>query len=414
VLARIDEGEDPVGAALAHEGLGRYLWSAGRDEDALPAYRRAVELMPDDAPSEERALVLAADGQALMLCDRTAESNARCAEALAIARSVGAQAVEAHVLNTVCGNLDAVGELDQAVEAASQALAIARRLRLADEIHRSYANGSAALHAAGRVEESIAMSCEGIASAREFGLERQWGDFPRGEVAERLLQVGRRREAEQLLEEIIDRSPTGAQAGMASRPLGYLRAQLGEFDAAARSLDRAGEQIHRSLGSMTLGMHVAARASLELWAGRPQAAAAVVSDYLERAGDGEQVLCTAALYELGARACADLAARAPGDALTKKRQTLTAQKLLERLDGLIARMTGVVPPSSWPMGLPARPSMHGSATPVMLLCGPLRGELEALARRARIELGRERPCEPAPRVNTQDQAPPDGSWPAYA
>jgi tetratricopeptide (TPR) repeat protein len=344
VLARIDESDDPVRAALAYERLGRYLWSAGRDEDALPAYRRAVELMPDDPPSEELALVLAAEGQALMLCDRTAESNSRCAEALAIARSVGADAVEAHVLNTMCGNLVVVGELDRAVDAARQALAIAAPLRLADEIHRSYVNGSAALLAAGRVEESIAMAWEGIGSAREFGLEHQWGGFLRGEVAERLLQVGRWREAEQLLEEVIDRSPTGAHAGMACRSLGYLRAELGEFDAAARALDQAEEQIRGSLGSMTLGMHAAARVSLELWAGRPDAAAAVVSDYLERAGDGEQVCCTAPLYVLGTRACADLAGRAHGDDLTKKRQTVTAQKLLERLDGLIEPMTGVVPP----------------------------------------------------------------------
>ncbi len=128
------------------------------------------------------------------------------------------------------------------MEAARRAITIARRLRLADEIHRSYANGSAALHAAGRVEESIAMAREGIASAREFGLERQWGDFLRGEVAKRVLQVGRWREAEKLLEEVIDRSPTGAQAGMACRSLGYLRAQLGEFDASALALDRAEEQ----------------------------------------------------------------------------------------------------------------------------------------------------------------------------
>ena len=136
VLARIDEHDDPIGAALAHERLGRYLWIAGRDEEALLAYRRAVELMPDDPPSEHRALVLAAEGQALMLCDRTAESNSRCQEALAIARSVGAEAVEAHVLNTMAGNLSRVGQFDEAVQAGSQALAIAGRLRLSDEIHR--------------------------------------------------------------------------------------------------------------------------------------------------------------------------------------------------------------------------------------------------------------------------------------
>jgi DNA-binding CsgD family transcriptional regulator len=344
VLAQIDEHEDPVQAALAHERLGRYLWIAGRDEEALLAYRRAVELMPDDPPSEERALVLAAEGQALMLCDRTTESNSRCAQALAIARSLGAEAVEAHVLNTMCGNLSAIGQFDQAVQAASQARAIAGRLRLADEIHRSYTNGGGALYQAGRVEESIAIAREGIASAGEFGVERHWGDFLRGELAGRLVQVGRWREAERLLEEVIDRSPTGVHAGMAYRGLGYLQVGLGEFDAAARALDRAEQHTRRSLGSMTLGPPAVARASLELWAGRPQAAAAVVSDCLQRVDDGEHVFFTARLYELGARACADLAARAPGDDLTKKRQTVTAERLLERLDRLIARITGVIPP----------------------------------------------------------------------
>jgi DNA-binding CsgD family transcriptional regulator len=344
VLARIDEYHDPIAAGLAYERLGRYLWVAGRDEEALLAYRRAVELMPADPPSEERALVLAAEGQALMLCDRTTESNSRCGQALAIARAVGAEAVEAHVLNTMCGNLSGLGQFDQAVRAAGQARAIAGRLRLVDEIHRSYTNGGGALYQAGRVEESIAMARKGIASAGEFGVERHWGDFLRAELAGRLVQLGRWREAERLLEEVIDRCPTGVHGGMAYRSLGYLRVGLGEFDAAARALDRAEQHTRRSLGSMTLGPPAVARASLELWAGRPQAAAAVVSDCLERVGDGEHVFFTARLYELGARACADLAARAPGDDLTKKRQTVTAQRLLERLDGLIARITGAVPP----------------------------------------------------------------------
>ena len=56
VPTRIAERDDPVSPALAYERLGRYLWMARRDEDAVPAYRGAVELMPDD-PSEGRALV---------------------------------------------------------------------------------------------------------------------------------------------------------------------------------------------------------------------------------------------------------------------------------------------------------------------------------------------------------------------
>ncbi|MCL2420022.1 MAG: LuxR C-terminal-related transcriptional regulator, partial [Conexibacteraceae bacterium] len=360
------------------------------------------------------------------------------------------EAVEARVLNTMCANLALVGELDSAVEAARQGLAIARRLGLADEISRSYVNGSAALHTAGLLEESLAMAWEGIASAREFGVERQCGDFLRIDVAERLLQLGRWREAEQLLEEVIDHSPTGARAAMACRSLGYLRAEQGEFEAAARALDQAEEQIRRSLGSMTLGMHAVARVSLELWASRPGVAAEVVSDYLERAGDGEQLSFTASLYELGMRAYADLAARAPGDVLTEKRQTAAANKLLQRLDGVMARMTGVIPPvvlanraacaaeysriggsgdaalwgdaqrrweacedryhaayARWREAEALLASggdradvkalvWDAHAVAVELGARPLREELEALARRARIELGQEASIDPAP------------------
>ncbi|MBV9413866.1 MAG: AAA family ATPase [Solirubrobacterales bacterium] len=450
LLERIDEHDDPTRSALAHERLGRYLWIAGRGEEALPAYRRAVELMPHDPPSEALALVLAAEGQALMLCDHTAKSNSRCQEALAIARLVGAAAVEAHVLNTMAGNLSRVGELDRSVQAAKQALAIGRRLRLADEVHRSYVNGSAALHEAGRVEESIAMAREGITSAREFGVERQWGDVILAELADRLLQVGRWPEAEQLMREVIDHSPTGVSSGLAYRSLGYLAAERGDLDAAAAALDRADEQIRRSLGSMALGPPAAARASLVLWAGRPEAAAAVVTDCLDRVRDGERVFFTARLYELGARACADLAARARGDTHAVERQMSTSRALLERLNGLMARMTGVIPPlvrasraacvaegariggvgdaALWADARQQWESCHhgynaayarwreaeavlagggdlaDAEAPVRdahavadkLGARPLQGELEALARRARIDLGKRAASDASP------------------
>ena len=344
VLARIEADDAPDQAALAYERLGRYLWTAGRDEDALTACRRAVKLVADAPPSTTQALMYAAEGQVLMLCNRTTESIARCEEALAIARKIHAEAVEAHVLNTTCANLSAAGEFDQAIRAARSALAIARRLGLAEEMNRSYMNGSDALDEAGHIAESIAMAWDGINSAREFGYDRQWGDLLRGEVAGRLLQIGRWQEAEQVLEEVIDRSPTGVNAGMAYRNLGYLWAERGAFEAATRALDQAEEQVRHSTASMTLGPRAAARASLELWASRPAAATSIVSECLERIGDSEYVFFTARVYELGTRACAEIAAQAPGDGLICEEQTATARKLLERLDGRIARLTGVIPP----------------------------------------------------------------------
>ncbi len=227
IVSGIDEHAAPNEAALAHERLGRYLWTAGRGDDALPEYRQAVELTPAEPPSKQRALVLAADGQALMLCNRVAESSARCEEALAIARFVDAESIEAHVLNTVCGNRSGNGDFQGAFTAAKEGLVIARRLGLGEEMCRSYTNGSDALHQAGRIEQSIDMALEGIQSAREFGFERQWGDFLRADLCGRLLQIGRWAEAQALLEEVIDRVPTGVTAGSAYSHLGGLLAWRG-------------------------------------------------------------------------------------------------------------------------------------------------------------------------------------------
>jgi predicted ATPase len=41
VIAQIDERATPALAAVAHERLGRYLWTAGLDHEAVPEYRRA-------------------------------------------------------------------------------------------------------------------------------------------------------------------------------------------------------------------------------------------------------------------------------------------------------------------------------------------------------------------------------------
>jgi predicted ATPase/DNA-binding CsgD family transcriptional regulator len=339
-VAAIDERAQAAQAALAHERLGRYLWLAGRGDDALPEYRRAVELMPERPPSE-RALVLAAEGQVLMLYNRLAESNERCSEALAIARALGAQHIEASVLNTLGPLRSAAGDFAGAVEAATQGLEIAQRLGLAEEICRSYTNGSDSLHQAGRVQESIAMALDGIRWAHDFGFDRQWGAFLSAEVAGRLMQVGRWREAEERLREIVDYRPRGVTAGIAYTHLGHLLALRGEFDAAADALDEADEHVRRSSASMWLAPPGAARATLELGADRPGEARRIVRACLARIADDEFLFFTAALYELGVRACAELAGAAPASAAAERRE---AGEITTRMQRLIDRPAAAVPP----------------------------------------------------------------------
>jgi predicted ATPase/DNA-binding CsgD family transcriptional regulator len=438
-VAAIDERAQAAQAALAHERLGRYLWLAGRGDDALPEYRRAVELMPERPPSE-RALVLAAEGQVLMLYNRLAESNERCSEALAIARALGAQHIEAHVLNTLGPLRSAAGDFAGAVEAATQGLEIAHRLGLREEICRSYTNGSDSLHQAGKVQESIAMALDGIRWAHDFGFDRQWGAFLSAEVAGRLIQVGRWREAEERLREIVDYRPRGVTAGIAYTHLGQLLALRGEFDAAEDALDEADEHVRRSSASMWLAPPGAARATLEIGAGRPGEARRIVRVCLARVADGEFLFFTAALYELAVRACAELTGAAPASAVAERRE---AGAITTRMQRLIDAQVAVVPPlvSASRAACAAESSRIGGAGDPMLwsdarrhweLCGdvhathyaawreaeallagggdrgaaevlvraahdtavslgarPLREGLEGLARRARIELTRD-------------------------
>jgi tetratricopeptide (TPR) repeat protein len=236
--------------------------------------------MPAQPPSAERASVLAAEAQLLLALNHRDASAARCEEALEVARAVGAEAVEAHVLNTSCPNLGAVGEFDRAIESATRARAIARRLGLAEEIGRSYVNGSDALDHAGRVEESIALAWEGIESCRALGIDRRFGDGLRCEIAGRLLRDGSWPEAARLVLHVLDRGPTGLNQLIACETLGRLLAERGELKAARRALDRAARLLDNITSSVWIGPIVEGRATAELWAGRPAAAAALLSECL--------------------------------------------------------------------------------------------------------------------------------------
>ncbi len=344
VLALVDEERDPVATALAHERLGRYLWVRGHGEDALPEYQRAVELIPAEPPSEERALVLAAQGQVLMLVDRAAESLRWAEEAIAVARSVGAEAVEAHALNTLGPARCKLGDPDSGLEATEQARAIATRLGLVEELGRSYVNGSDTLDQAGRTDESILLAQEGVSALRELGAERRWGDFLRAEIGGRLFRTGRWKEAQTLLIELVAARPAGINGGIAYVNLAQLQVERGELAAAMRTLEHPRPFAAQAGGSQFAGPFYAAQATAEHWDGRPGAAQATIQDCLELTAGQEDAFFTARLYDLAARAGAELALRVVSDGTVRARELATGHALLERLDALLEQFTAVCPP----------------------------------------------------------------------
>ncbi len=340
VLAR-SHPDDAIATALAHERLGRRLWISGRGLDALPEYRQAVELMPDE-PTAERARVLGAEAHVLMLCHRIPAAVARSEEALALARATGARDVEASVLNTMGGNFSYLGQPERGVETTAAARMIARELVLVDEVARSYVNGGDALEHAGRLQESIALASAGVAECDERG-DRLHGDVLRGEIAGRLLRSGSWDRAAAMLDELLQKAPSGIAAGNAYGQLALLCAERGDRDEARRAIELGGELVRRSGGSMWTAPIVEARAALDLWDGRPREALRAVDAFLTDVSDAQSVLATARVFEVGVRAAADLTL--PGAAEQTDGETARARAwaLLARLDALMASLVSELP-----------------------------------------------------------------------
>jgi tetratricopeptide (TPR) repeat protein len=337
-LARTANG-DGVAAALAHERLGRHLLEAGRGEDALPELRRAVELMPH-APTTERTQVLATEAQVLMLCHHFASAEARCEDALALARTLGARDIEANLLNTVAASFTYAGHPERGAEAAMQALAIARELGLVREIGRAYVNGSDALDHAGRVQAAIALAREGVEACGELGVDRFFGDCLRGEIAGRLVRSAQWDAAAELLDELLERTPTGISAGNGYGHRAVLHAVRGDVERMEEAVRRGERHVDRSGGSMWLAPLAEARATSELWEGRPEDAAATIDAFLIAVAGAESIVSTIRIYELGVRAASDLALRAVGEARAAEAARARIERLLDRADGLAALLSG--------------------------------------------------------------------------
>jgi DNA-binding CsgD family transcriptional regulator/tetratricopeptide (TPR) repeat protein len=101
-VAAIDAVADPRRAALANERVGEYVLESHSADEAhdlmLAACRRAVELVPADPPTPLRARVAAQLGRALMHLHEHDEARRWCDEALAVARAAGSAVDEARAL----------------------------------------------------------------------------------------------------------------------------------------------------------------------------------------------------------------------------------------------------------------------------------------------------------------------------
>jgi DNA-binding CsgD family transcriptional regulator/tetratricopeptide (TPR) repeat protein len=208
--AGLDDPRERPTLGLVMEKLGHYRRAAGDHEGSLAAYKRAIELVPDE-PTVARARVLAAMAQFRMLEGVFSEAKRYAIEAVEAAMAVGEEARQ-ELLHANCtlAVADAWGEdPEPAVWKLRETRDEAADLGRLDDLFRVYANLTTVLDLLGRREEAIAIAYEGIAEAERAGQATVYGNFLRANAAESLFFLGRWPECRRLCLDALSWNPVG-------------------------------------------------------------------------------------------------------------------------------------------------------------------------------------------------------------
>jgi DNA-binding NarL/FixJ family response regulator/tetratricopeptide (TPR) repeat protein len=308
-VTQASDAGDPTRLGLLKERLGRYLWSAGDGFAALDACREAVRLVPSSPPTMARARVTASLGQLLMVEAHWEEARPVCEEAVAVARRVGALAIESHGLNSLGATIHYLGDFDGGTRDLRQALEIGLRVDSVDDVARAYANLIDAYNHSARFAEVQDLAEEGFAYAQAHGLARTYGVPCLCEGASALQRAGRWRDAAALIEQARQHEVPGTPEIFIQERLALLEVAQGMHADAARRLDRLRPLIEHVVEAQWIAPVAEAGAELALWNGRPLEARAEIAAALRRLEieTPGYVSRTGPLFALGLRAEADMA-----------------------------------------------------------------------------------------------------------
>jgi DNA-binding CsgD family transcriptional regulator/tetratricopeptide (TPR) repeat protein len=273
-LNQVDRAVEPVRAATLLGLLGGHRHTALDHGAALAAYAQAERLLAAETPSAQRARVLADHAHALLDTNHRQEAIARCEDAIAVARLVGAQAEEALALDVLATCLDDPVELERSIALHLEARRLAEEVGDAETVIETYVTLAFTLGLAGRDQYALDDAREGYTRAHQLGLEHAVGSYVAGWLAWQLLAAGRWAECEQFTAKVL------AADSWNAFDLHDIRVQLlarqGNFAEAHQHLD----QVRRLslLGDRDPAW--VGRAELALWEGNVEAADAVLAEGL--------------------------------------------------------------------------------------------------------------------------------------
>jgi DNA-binding CsgD family transcriptional regulator/tetratricopeptide (TPR) repeat protein len=267
-IGSTDGRRDRVRLGLTHDRLAQFRRVAGDAEGSLAARRRAVDLVPS-APSEARAAVVAGLAQLLMLEGTFSEAEKLARDAIRVARAADppARRWELHATTTLGVSLGWRADPDAALAMLTEARAMAEELGDLDELFRVHANLTTVLELAGRHEEAVDVAKDGIAAAKDAGLEAVYGNILRGNAADSLYLLGRWEEARAMSMTALEWLPTGINFLNALVSLATVEIELTAGESAGRLLGQTLLELEAVRDAQqAVPLHLAA-ASFALWRG---------------------------------------------------------------------------------------------------------------------------------------------------
>jgi DNA-binding CsgD family transcriptional regulator len=304
-MALVDPDAEPMRAAMLHERRGLYLYQVGRAADGVPDLERAVALIPPEPPSAERARAVGRLGFILLLAGQYPRSREVSEAAVPVARAVGARLEEADALASLGQALSNLGESCAGLECLRLARSIALEQGEHQRLGQTAIGLSYVLHRDGQPAAALEIALAGAEEGKRAGLAMSEG-ICRLNAAAAAHELGRWDLADRLTREVLDRDLTGTTLAGAREMAAALALSRGDLDAAEGHLAAR----RSALGPDPAGPDVVAtlrlEAELAIWRG-------CLADASRAAGRGltvepEDPVERLELAALGVRAEADRAA----------------------------------------------------------------------------------------------------------
>ncbi len=179
---------EPTADASRYSGLlgrlARTEWALNRGLEAIQTAEQALELLPGDDRSLERARLLSWLARTRYLRGRFREAIRDGEQALELAVEAGHPAAEAETLNTLGMAMIALGQVDEGVTRMQRTIELARETNDLDTITYGYTNLAEMLYLAGRTMDGLRVVQEGLeAVPQRLRADHDWVSLTLSELA---------------------------------------------------------------------------------------------------------------------------------------------------------------------------------------------------------------------------------------